>query len=89
MEKETIEEEYTKKLEGVLEEHLPIELFQSRVQNLISLIQDFKFKRYLIVSLEIIILAMITSLGSQVLLIIIPYTLYFSLLMVTLGISGS
>jgi hypothetical protein len=89
LEKETIEEEYTKKLEGVLEEHLPIDLFQSRVQNVISLIQDFKFKRYLIVSLEIIILAMITSLGSQVLLIIIPYTLYFSLLMVTLGISGS
>jgi hypothetical protein len=64
LEKETIEKEHTKKLEAVLEEHIPIELFQSRVQNVISLIQDFKFKRYLIVSLEIMILALITSLGS-------------------------
>lgn len=59
-----IDEEPKKQLKAVLEEHIPYELFQLRVQNMISLIQDFKFKRYLIVSLEIIILALITSLGS-------------------------
>ncbi len=76
-------------LAGVFEESIHVQLLQERVQDVMNLINDFKFKRYLIVNVEIIILALIISFGSQVLLIIMPYTLYFSILMVTLGISGS
>ncbi len=76
-------------LAAVFEEGIHVQLLQERVQDVINLINDFKFKRYLIVNVEIIILALITSFGSQVLLIIMPYTLYFSILMITLGISGS
>ena len=65
-------------------EHTP-----AMVQRSVQLIRDFKFKRYLVIQIEVVVLALITSTGSNVLLVVVPYTIIFMALCLIIGITGS
>jgi hypothetical protein len=52
-------------------------------------LKDFKFKRHLIVQVELIVLAVIASTGSNIFLVVVPYSVLFGSLCLIVGISAS
>jgi hypothetical protein len=62
---------------------------QNVIEHIMQQINDFKFKRYLIIFVEIGILSMIATFGNHILLIIVPYTCYLAIVSLTVGITGS
>jgi hypothetical protein len=62
---------------------------QNVIEHIMQQINDFKFKRYLIIIMEIAILTMIATFRNHILLIIVPYTCYLAIVCLTVGITGS